>query len=372
MPQQDPYEVLGVSRDASADEIKSAFRRLARKHHPDVNPNDPSAEDKFKEIGEAYQILSDPDKRQRFDQFGTVDDVPSDPFQGAGGAGFGDLFEMFFGSSGGGGQSRRRSGVDGEDMRTEVSMSLADVVAGVTKQLKINRAKVCDSCRGSGAEGGKPPEVCSTCRGQGQVSAVRNTFIGQVRTNSPCPTCQGAGTIIREPCKSCRGKRFVREITDVEISIPAGVETGATMHVPGRGGESIGDGRPGDLYVILDVAEDPRFERRGQTLISRIDLTFAQATLGDQIMVEGVDTNHELPIPAGTQSGAQIRIRGAGLPPLHGGRRADLIIVTQVVVPTKLTDGEVKLIREFAELRGETPPKGDDKGGFLGGFFKKK
>ncbi len=372
MAKQDPYEVLGVSRDASADEIKSAFRRLARKHHPDVNPNDPSAEDKFKEIGEAYSILSDADKRARFDQFGTTDDVPSDPFfQGGGGAGFGDLFEMFFGAATGG-QSRRRSGVDGEDLRAEVHLTLAEVVSGVNKALRVNRLLVCTSCKGSGSEGAKPPETCVTCKGQGQVSAVRNTFIGQVRTNSPCPTCHGAGVIIKEPCKTCRGKKFTREASELEVAIPAGVESGATMHVPGRGGESIGEGRPGDLYVILHVDDDARFERRGQTLISRIELTFAQAALGDEILVEGVDAEYDLTIPPGTQPGTHLTIKGAGLPPLHGGKRADLIILTQVHIPTKLTDGEVKLIREFAELRGESAPKGEDKGGLFGGFFKKK
>jgi molecular chaperone DnaJ len=279
---------------------------------------------------------------------------------------------MFFGAASGGNQGRRRSGVDGEDIRAEVHLTLAEVVTGAAKKVKVNRLTVCTSCKGAGTEGGKPPETCSTCRGQGQVTAVRNTFIGQVRTSTPCPACHGAGTLIKDPCKGCRGKKFIREGVEVEISIPAGVESGATMHVPGRGGESIGDGRPGDLYVILHVEDDSRFERRGQTLVSRIEISFAQAALGDEIVIEGVDAEYDLTIPAGTQPGTHLTIRGAGLPPLHGGKRADLVILVQVHVPTKLSEAEVKLIRELADIRGEGTPRGEDKGGLFGGFFKKK
>ncbi len=369
MASKDPYEVLGVSRSATADDIKSAYRRLARRYHPDVNPNDPTAEDKFKEVGNAYGILSDPQKRARFDQYGTTDDVPTDPFFQGGG--ISDLFDVFFG---GAGQSagRRRSGRDGEDVRVDLELTLHEVINGLHTEVAVNRKTECPACHGTGGEGGKPPETCGTCRGQGQVSTVRNTFIGQVRTSSPCPTCGGAGAVIKDPCKTCRGRSVVPETAKIPVSIPPGVEDGATLHVPGQGSDGVGEGRPGDLYVVLHVALDNRFQRQGQTLFTILDATFAQAALGDRVEIEGVDETAEVVIPAGTQPGAQIAVRGGGLPPLHGGRRGDLIVQVNVNVPQKLSEVEAKMIREFAEVRGEVIPKGDEKGGLFGGLFQKK
>lgn len=370
MARRDPYEVLGVSRSASADEIKSAYRRLARRFHPDVNPNDPEAEEKFKEVGEAYSILSDTDKRARFDQFGTTDDVPSDPFFGGAG-GITDLFDMFFGGAGGQAQ-RRRQGRDGDDVRADVELTLQEVIDGVTREVSVDRMTQCSNCNGLGTEGAKPPETCPNCKGQGVISAVRNTFIGQVRTQTTCPTCQGQGTVIKDPCHVCRGQGLVRERSTVTINVPAGVESGATMHIPGQGSEGTGVGRPGDLYVVLHVKEDERFERRGTTLYTLLDLTFAQAALGDHVELQGVDAPVELQIAPGTQPNEQISVKNAGLPPLHGGRRGDLIVQINVKVPTKLTDAEADLVRKFAEMRGERMPKGGGKGGILGGLFGKR
>ncbi|MDR3691292.1 MAG: molecular chaperone DnaJ [Fimbriimonas sp.] len=370
MPSKDPYEVLGVSRTADSDEIKSAYRRMARRYHPDVNPNDPSAEEKFKEVGAAYSILSDPTKRARFDQTGSTDDAPTDPFFGGGN--ISDLFDVFFGAAGGGGGGRRRMGRDGEDIRVDLELTLRDVINGIHTEVAVNRKAECDACKGTGVEGGKAPETCSTCRGQGQVSTVRNTFIGQVRTSAPCPTCGGAGTVIKDPCKKCKGRAVLPETAKVSVNIPPGFEDGATLHVPGQGSDGVGEGRPGDLYVVLQVADDSRFQRHGQTLYTMLEATFAQAALGDRLEISGVDENFELTIPAGTQPGTQIAIRSGGLPPLHGGRRGDLVVQVNVKVPTKLSDAEAKLIRDFAELRGETLPKEDEKGGILGGLFHKK
>lgn len=369
MAKRDPYEVLGVNRGASADEVKSAYRRLARRYHPDVNQDDPTAEDKFKEVGAAYAILSDPDKRARFDQFGTTDDQSADPFGGAGGVS--DLFDMFFGGMGQQGGQRRRQGRDGQDIQIQLELQLVDVIKGADREVEVQRETECSSCRGSGVEGGKPPETCPSCKGQGAVYAVRNTFIGQVRTTTTCPTCQGTGTLIKDPCKTCRGIGLTPETGRVSLKIPPGIDDGSTMHLPGQGGEGTGNGRPGDLYVVLKVAPDRRFERRGQILITAIDLTFAQASLGDEVTIEGVDELHKFHINPGTQPGTQIAIKGAGLPPLHGGRRADLIVEARVKVPVKLNEAQVKLIRELAEVSGEELPKGD-KGGFLGGLFKPK
>ncbi|MGV3614992.1 MAG: molecular chaperone DnaJ [Fimbriimonas sp.] len=369
MPTKDPYEVLGVARGASADEIKSAYRRLARRYHPDVNPDDPSAEEKFKEVGSAYSVLSDPDRRARFDQFGTTEEGPGAQYQGAGGAGFQDLFDMFFGGMGGP-QGRPRRGRDGDDVRADVELTYEDVLAAARREVEVNRLAECPDCHGNGTEDGKPPEACPHCRGTGMVSAVRNTFIGQVRTSAPCANCGGTGTVIRNKCKTCDGRMVVPETATVVINIPPGVEDGATMQVPGQGGEGVGDGRPGDLYVVLHVKADKRFERDGQTLYTLLEVSFPQAALGHQFKIRGVDAEIDVDLPAGTQPGTQIPIRGAGLPPLHGGRRGDLIVQVQVKVPKRLSDAEEKLVRELAELQGEETR--EEKGGFLGGLFGRK
>lgn len=372
MAQRDPYEVLGVPRSASADEIKSAYRRLARRYHPDVNPNDASAEEKFKEIGEAYSILSDPQKKDRFDRFGTTEDMPGGGGAGQGDffGGFGDLFEAFFGAAGG--QTRRGRGRDGADLRADIEITLGDVITGVQREVVVNRAAECDACRGTGAEGGAAPDTCGTCKGQGVVGTVRNTFLGQVRTTAACPTCQGAGVTIKNPCSVCSGQGVRPKEERVLLPVPPGVDDGATIHLPGQGNDGVQGGRPGDLYVVLHVANDSRFQRRGQTLAAELPLTYAQAALGDHLQLEGVDGTVEITVPAGTQAGKQLVAKGAGLPPLHGGRRGDLIFVTTVRVPEKLSEAEAKLLREFAELRGEDVPKGSERGGILGSLFGKK
>lgn len=369
MTNRDLYEVLGVSRNASADEIKSAFRALARKYHPDVNQNKAEAEEKFKEIGEAYAVLSDPEKRAQYDRFGTTEGM-GDPFFGGNAANFGDLFEMFFGNMGGQGP-RRQPGRPGEDVRADVTLTLKDVVTGVSKEITVRRSKACDSCSGSGVEGGGQPETCPNCKGQGMVTQVRQTFIGSVRTSSPCPTCSGEGTIIRNKCKACNGKGQVMEKATLTADLPAGVETGATLHLPGQGGRGVQGGRNGDLYVVITVAEDERFEREGMTLHTWLDITFAQAALGDRILVDGVDSQHEVTVPAGTQPGDEVVIGQAGLPPLHGGRRGDLIVHFSIAVPTKVNADQKALMIQLAESLGEPLPQ-SEKPSLLSGIFKRK
>jgi molecular chaperone DnaJ len=369
MTKRDPYEVLGVSKTATADEIKSAYRRMARRHHPDVNPEDPGAEERFKEVGEAYSVLSDPDRRSRFDRFGTTDDAPGDPFFGGAGGNFTDLFDVFFG----GGQPGRRSAVrHGQDLRYDMQVNLLDVLNGTHREITFPRMAECDECSGTGMADGKPRKNCSACGGQGVVGTVKSTFLGQVRTTTTCTACGGEGSIIDDPCKKCKGKALLQETAKVSINIPPGFEDGATIHLPGQGNDGTSGGRPGDLYVVLDLEQDKRFERRGQTLHTRVELTYAQAALGDTIEIAGLEGNLELSVPAGTQPGTTVPHKGAGLPPLHGGRRGDLIAHVSVVIPTKLNEAQVNLIRELAEVSGERIPKGEEKGGLLGNLFGKK
>jgi len=370
MAQRDPYEVLGVSRNASADEIKSAYRRLARRYHPDVNPDDPSAEDKFKEASNAYEILSDSEKKARFDQYGTTEGM-QDPFFGGGNAGgFGDLFEMFFGAAGAQGGRRRSVAVDGDDLRADIPITLKEVLTGVVKEVDVQRDSECDSCHGSGVEGGGQPQTCTNCQGAGAVTAIKNTFLGQVRTQTMCPRCSGTGFMITNPCKQCSGKGVRATKETVSVNVPAGVETGSTIHMPGHGSDGVRGGRPGDLYVVLHVPEEDPFIRRGQHLLTGYDISVVQAILGDEVTIDGIEGELVLDIPAGSQPGQQVVLKGQGLPPVHGGKRGDLVVELSVVIPNKVSEAEAKLMKDFAELRGERIPK--EKGGFLDGLFKKK
>jgi molecular chaperone DnaJ len=372
MPGRDPYEVLGVSRSATSEEIRAAYRKLARKYHPDVNRTDPDAESKFKEIGEAYAILSDDEKRARFDRFGTTDDQG---FSGGGGqyAGgdFGDLFDMFFGNMGGGGQPRARSMArDGIDVQTSVKLSYLDLLNGAKKSVDVDLHVPCTSCNGKGGEGGTMPEVCASCKGTGAVSRIQQTFIGQVRTQMNCPTCQGGGYTLKNPCKACRGVGVVTGKVTREFEVPPGVDHGARLHLSGEGGSGVHGGRPGDLYVRLLVEDDPRFEREGTTLYGRVDISFVQAVVGADVTFENIDGDVKFKVPAGTAPGTQLTQRGAGLPPLHGGRRGDLVVTVNIDVPKSLNEAQLKALKEFAAASGETWPEGSS--GFLGGIFGKK
>ena len=366
---RDPYEVLGVGRDASSDEIKSAYRRLARQHHPDVNPGDPQAEETFKEVGQAYAVLSDADRKARYDQYGTVDEQAGGFYQTGN---FTDLFDMFFGGGFGGQGGGDPRMADGEDVRADVELSLKEVVAGAEKEVRYRRYVRCTSCNGTGAEGGTQPETCPKCNGSGAVSQVRETFLGTIRTSVTCTNCRGAGTIIKNPCPSCRGQGLVVGEATGTVAIPVGIRHGSTVRLAGKGSDASGFGRPGDLYVVVTVKDDPRFQRNGDELHAQLDLTYAQASLGDEIVVEGVDAEYDLVIPAGTQPGTILTIRHGGLPPLHGGRRADLYLHTTVRVPQKVTEAQAELIRQLAELSGERIPQPPEGSGILGGLFKKK
>jgi molecular chaperone DnaJ len=361
----DYYELLGVSRNATADEIKRAFRRLARELHPDTGHNDPEAEARFKAVAHAYEVLSDPEKRHRYDTFGPEGvngGAPSDPFSGFGG--IGDVFEAFFGGSpfGGGGGRRGPAGPPrGSDLEVVVDLEFTEAVFGCEHPVSVRTAVGCSACRATGAADGTEPVTCYECQGTGQVQRVRQSLIGQMVTSSPCARCGGSGQIIASPCAECRGEgRSVEERT-YTVDIPAGVDTGSTLRLSGRGAVGPRGGAAGDLYVHLRVAPHPRFQRDGADLVTTVHLPYTQATLGTTLDFETLDGSEEIEVPRGTASGTTFRLRGRGVPHLERRSRGDLLIEAVVDVPTDLSDEEEEVVRRLAELRGEAvapPPSG--------------
>jgi molecular chaperone DnaJ len=354
------YEVLAVSREASPDELRRAYKREALKHHPDRNPGDASAEVKFKEANEAYQILSDENKRGIYDQFGHAG------LEGAAGSGFEgvsdvfshmqDLFaEMFSGGvgfSGGGGGSRARRGAD---MRVQVRLSLREAAFGCKHEVSVRAPVACSDCSGSGAKPGTKPEGCPQCRGSGQVSNAR----GFVMFTSTCPRCRGAGSVVKNPCPTCAGHGAVERTRKVTVTFPAGIDAGQRLRVPAQGVSGPAGVAPGDLYVEVDVEDDPRFERDGADLVTRVHVPFWEASLGAEIRVpalesEDGDATVTLAVPAGTQSGAVFTMKGSGIPRLDGRGRGALVVVVQVDVPTALTARARQLLEELSvELGGQ-------------------
>lgn len=353
----DPYQVLGVPRDASADQIKQAYRKLARQHHPDANQGNPAAEEKFKEISAAYEVLSDPEKRARYDRFGTAEPGPGPGGAGNfggfdfGSGGFGgieDLFEMFgFGQNAG----ARRGPQRGEDMRGDVVITLEDVLTGVTRKVTVERTEMCAACHGEGAEGPNGTEVCRDCRGSGQV---RENFLGSAFVRlRPCPRCHGRGRAILRPCHACRGQGAVRATREVSVTIPAGVEQGMRMRVQREGAAGAMGGPPGDLYVFVHVKEHPRFQRDHADLLGTLPVGFAQAALGAEVEYASLDGTVTVRVPAGTQSGDWVTLADRGLPRLGRQGRGALRVQVLLQVPKKLSQEEQQLLKRWAELRGE-------------------
>jgi molecular chaperone DnaJ len=351
---RDLYEVLGVSREATDDEIKKAYRRLAREHHPDVN-GDPAAEDRFKEVAGAYEILSDPEKRQRYDAFGQAG--------GPGAQGFADIqdiFDMFFG---GGFQTATRSrgprsrAQHGEDLGVRVSLSFVEAAFGVRRDLVVDRLAGCETCGGNGAAPGTAPVACRSCRGSGQVQAVRRTIFGTVMTAAPCDTCRGAGQEIPDKCASCFGQGRRRMPDTVTVDIPAGVSDGMELRVTGSGHAGIAGAPSGDLYVSLSVEPSGSFERRGQDLFTVLDITMTQAALGAQLDIEGIDATERIGVEQGTESGTVVRLKAKGIPNVNRRGRGDLYVTLHVVTPHDLSREERKLVERLAELRGEPTRK---------------
>ncbi|HWW77076.1 MAG TPA: molecular chaperone DnaJ [Pyrinomonadaceae bacterium] len=352
---RDYYEVLGVSRGATDAEIKSAYRKLAVRFHPDKNPGDAEAEEKFKEAAEAYSVLSDADQRARYDRFGHAGVSSSAGAQGGWGAqGFGgiedilgDLFGFGDVFGGRGGSSGRRSAVQrGADLRYDLEMTLEEASGGMTAQLRVPRLEACEECKGSGAAPGTQPETCSTCGGAGQVR-YQQGFFSVART---CGQCRGSGRVIRTPCEKCKGAGRVEREKQIEVKIPAGVETGSRLRLAGEGEAGVQGGPAGDLYVVIHVKEHETFERQGNNLYASVPVTFAQAALGSEVTVPTLEGQEPLKVPAGTQTGTVFRLKGHGMPVLGGRGRGDLFVSVTVVTPTTLTREQRKLLEQLAQI----------------------
>jgi len=351
---RDYYEVLNVGRSASEPELKSAYRRLAVQYHPDKNPDDPQAEDKFKEAAEAYAVLSDPEQRRRYDRFGhagvssaaagaawgapgfsNIEDILGDLF------GFGDVF-----GAGARAGSRRSVAQRGADLRYDLEITLEQAAVGMTAQLRIPKLETCETCKGSGAAAGTKPETCRTCEGAGQVR-FQQGFFSVSRT---CGACRGMGQVINSPCPSCRGAGRVEQEKSIEVKIPAGVETGSRLRLQREGESGAYGGPAGDLYVVIHVAEHEQFERQGNNLYASVPVTFAQAALGAEVSVKTLKDDQPLKIPAGTQTGTVFRVRGQGMPVLGGRGRGDLFVSVSVVTPTMLTRDQRKLLEQLEKI----------------------
>lgn len=367
---RDYYEVLGLTKAASPEEIKKAYRQKAKKYHPDVNKDDPNAAEKFKEVAEAYEILSDTQKRAAYDQFGH--DAFDPTRMGAGGfggadfggaGGFSDIFDLFFG---GGGAQRRRGPQRGADREVRLDISFEDAVFGAEKEMEIMRVESCNKCDGSGAEPGSKPKTCGHCQGTGQVRSVQNTPFGRFETSRPCGQCHGEGKIIEKPCSACKGRGKVKKKRSINVRIPAGIDTGSRMRIQSEGEEGILGGPPGDLYIVIVVKSHARFKRDGYTLLCNLDINIVQAALGDEIEIPllGGDS-HKLNIPEGTQPGDIITVKNKGVPHLQSHRMGDLKVLVNVKIPTRLTKKQKEILAGFFN-------ENEDKDGKKGLFDKLK
>jgi molecular chaperone DnaJ len=365
---EDLYAVLGVPRSAGADEIKKAYRQLARQLHPDANPGDAQAEARFKEVAVAYEVLSDPEKRQRYDAYGI------DGLRGMGGggggpgdvfSGFGDIFEAFFGGGGGFGGGRTQAGPPrGTDLEVVAELDFEVAVFGGEHAVSVRTAEACADCDATGAAPGTQPSTCTECGGSGQVRRVRQSILGQMVTAGRCARCGGMGQTIERPCPSCggEGRRIIEKTYTVDV--PAGVDTGATLRLPGRGAAGVRGGGHGDLYVHVQVRRHPRFERQGADLVHQLRIPVTQAALGAHLPFETLDGTEDLVVPRGTQTGRVFRLRGRGVPHLEGRGRGDLLVQVLVETPADLSKDEEALLRQLAEARGDAVA--DPDGGLLG------
>ncbi len=365
MAKRDYYVVLGISRTATQEEIKKAYRKQALKYHPDKNPGDPEAEEKFKEAAEAYEVLSDPEKREMYDRYGHAGVSGGASGFSGGGMNIEDIFEHFgdiFGGFGFSGfNSRSGSRQRGSNIRVKVQLTLEEIAHGVKKKIKVRKDVPCEACGGTGARDGRAYHTCPTCHGHGQVTRIANTFLGRMQTTTTCPTCHGQGRIISEKCPVCHGEGVVKGEEVIEINIPAGVEDGMQLSLNSRGNAARRGGLKGDLIVLIEEIKHPELIRDGQNLIYPLYISVPQAALGTQVEVPAVDGKIKIKIEPGTQPGKILRIRGKGLPDIHGYGRGDLLIYVNVWIPKDLTREEKKLMEklESSEAFRPRPPKHD-------------
>lgn len=358
---RDYYEVLGVEKSASEDELKKAYRKLAKANHPDLHPGDKECEARFKEINEAYEILSDSDKRAKYDQYGHAAFDPSQGFGGGGFGGFGgfgdfgDIFGDIFGFGGfGGGAARSNAPQKGSNIRATVNIKFEEAAFGTKKELNITRVEECPDCKGSGCAAGTTAEVCPDCKGSGVVKTTQRTPFGVVQSNGPCKKCGGKGKIVHTPCSNCRGMGSIRRQHKVTVGVPQGIDDGQTISLRGLGNMGVNGGPAGDILVTVIVQPHARFEREGTSVYLDQDISFAQAALGDEIEVPTLDGKVKLNIPEGTQTGSVFRIRGKGIPYLHGSGRGDQFVSVRVSVPKNLSSAQKEQLRQFAASMGET------------------
>jgi len=379
MAKRDYYEVLGVDKSASADEIKKAYRKKALQYHPDKNPGDKAAEDKFKEAAEAYDVLSDATKKSRYDQFGHagVDGMGSGGAGGFGGFSMDDIFSRFgdifggafggspFGSPFGGRTGTSRGVRRGSDIRIRVKLSLQEIAHGVNKTIKINKLVTCSKCRGKGAVSESDKKTCPTCNGTGMFTRITQTFLGQMQSSSPCPTCNGEGTIITNPCSACKGDGVVKQAEEISFSIPKGVEEGMQLTISGKGNAPKGGGVNGNLLVVIEEEAHPELQRDGQDLIYSLFVSVTQAALGDDAEIPTIDGRAKIKIEPGTQSGRILRLRGKGLPDINGYSTGDLLVFIQVWIPKKLHKDEKALLAKLKDSPNFAPnPTKEDKNFF--------
>ena len=355
---RDFYEVLGVSKNASDDEIKKAYRKLAKQYHPDMNPGDKAAEQKFKEINEAYEVVSDPEKRAKYDQYGHA---AFDPGAGAG-SGFGgfggfdfdisDIFSSFFG---GGGSSARRNGPRrGDDVNVRIYLSFEEAVSGVKKEISFNKIGKCTECGGTGAEKGTEPKTCPNCRGSGAVRVQSRSAFGVIQSTKTCDTCRGTGKIVEKPCASCRGTGFVRIAKKLDVNIPAGIDDGQTIALRGQGSDGQNGGGPGDLNIFVNVRPHPFFERDGYDVYCEVPITFAEAALGAEIEIPTLEGREKFTIPEATQTGTKFTLRGKGIKRVNSSSRGNLYVIVNIEVPKSLNSNQKELLAKFADACGES------------------
>ena len=369
---RDYYEVLGVEKGASEDEIKKAYRKLAKANHPDLHPGDKECEERFKEVNEAYEVLSDPDSRAKYDQFGHAAFDPSaggpggagfGGFGGFGdifGGGFGDIFGDIFGGGFGGGQQQRSGPRRGENLRVRLNITFEEAAFGCEKEINVGRVEQCPDCKGTGCAPGTTPEVCPDCNGTGSVRTTQRTPFGMVQTSGACKKCGGRGKIIHQPCPRCGGRGAVRKNQTIKVKIPAGIDDGQTLNLRGKGNAGLDGGPAGDLLITVFVKPHPLFERDGNAVLMEMPVSFAQAALGAEIEVPTIDGRVKLTIPEGTQPGSVFRLRGKGIPYLQskGGGRGDQFVTITVTVPKNMTAEQKERLRAYAEAMNESVSEG--------------